>query len=206
MAVLGIAALVCLACLVSGQQTYDSCRITCPAEDGTFAPICDCKTPVPENMLIQMATREYIKTNAAVHYDVTTDHNVVYDIRASSKISKIFDQGFLQAHMIQNNPTQQPTLSLGRQNGRRFISFDGLRRKLNANINLDDQNDINVFIVYKITAYNADTAWVRNGLFGNDNGHYDKFITFFPNGDMMVPGVSWKLCQSQYISNRGKCW
>ncbi|XP_078488177.1 uncharacterized protein LOC144745916 [Ciona intestinalis] len=161
-----------------------------PGPKGDPATPCNCtlSTMGAENSLfVRMAVLDHIRTKARVHYDVGLDTNVVYDA-TSNKISKIFDQGLRQAHMVQNNAANQPTVSSSRQNGKRFISFDGRNRWMIANLNLDDQHDINVFIVYKITAYDANTDWLRNSLFGNNNGGYDKYISFFPNGDMIVPG------------------
>ncbi|XP_078487791.1 uncharacterized protein LOC144745779 [Ciona intestinalis] len=160
-----------------------------PGSKGDSATPCNCtlQTMGAENSLfVRMAVLDHIRTKASVHYDVGLDTNVVYDA-TSNKISKIFDQGLQQAHMVQNYAANQPTVSSSRQNGKRFISFDGRNRWMNANLNLDDQHDINVFIVYKITAYDANTLWRRNGLFGNDNGGSDKYISFFPNGDLIVP-------------------
>ncbi|XP_078489866.1 uncharacterized protein LOC144746350 [Ciona intestinalis] len=162
-----------------------------PGPKGDPATPCNCTLPSVEaenSLLVRMAVFEHIRTKARVHYDVGLDTNVVFDA-ASNKISKIFDQGLQQAHMIQTSTAHQPTVeSLSRQNGKRYISFDGRNQRMAANINLDDQHNINIFIVYKITAYDADTQWARNGLFGNENGGYDKFICFFPNGDIMVSG------------------
>ncbi|XP_078488175.1 uncharacterized protein LOC144745914 [Ciona intestinalis] len=161
-----------------------------PGSKGDPATPCNCtfQTMGAENSLfVRMAVLDHIRTKASVHYDVGLDTNVVYDA-TSNKISKIFDQGLQQAHMVQNNAANQPSVSSSRQNGKRFISFDGRNRWMIANLNLDDQHDINVIIVYKITAYDASTLLLRNGLFGNDNGGFDKFISFFPNGDLMVSG------------------
>ncbi|XP_078488187.1 uncharacterized protein LOC144745917 [Ciona intestinalis] len=156
---------------------------------GDSATPCNCtlQTMGAENSLfVRMAVLDHIRTKASVHYDVGLDTNVVYNA-TSNKISKIFDQGLQQAHMVQNNAANQPSVSINRQNGKRFISFDGRNRWMIANLNLYDQHDINVFIVYKITAYDANTLRRRNSLFGNDNGGLDKYISFFPNGDLIVP-------------------
>ena len=55
-----------------------------------------------------------------------------------------------------------------------------------SNINLNPasgQADIvNVFIVYRLNS-NTGSYFVRNGLFGHDNGGFDKFVTFSPNGE-----------------------
>nr|XP_026691294.1 pulmonary surfactant-associated protein D-like [Ciona intestinalis] len=162
-----------------------------PGPKGDSATPCNCtfQTIGAENSLfVRMAVLDHIRTKASVHYDVGLDTNVVYDA-TSNKISKIFDQGLQQAHMVQNNATIQPTASSNRQNGKKTISFDGRNRWMIANLNLNDQHNINVFIVYKITAYDATASWLTNGLFGNENGGYDKFVSFFPNGDLVVPGL-----------------
>lgn len=49
-------------------------------------------------------------------------------------------------------------------------------------------NHDNIFIVYKILNVST-TNWVSNGLFGHDNGGYDKFIAFTGmSGSTLVTG------------------
>ena len=42
--------------------------------------------------------------------------------------------------------------------------------------------------MYCLYAFDANTYWHRNGLFGNDNGGYDKFVSFLqlPDKDLLV--------------------
>ena len=60
--------------------------------------------------------------------------------------------------------------------------------KLNA---VSGEKDIrNIFIVYRIKAYDANSYWVRNGLFGQDDRGFDKFVAFSPNSDLVVSGTT----------------
>ena len=45
---------------------------------------------------------------------------------------------------------------------------------------------------------------MRNGLFGNDNGGFDKFIAFAPNSDLVVSGDknSFNLIGTNHISGK----
>ena len=62
-----------------------------------------------------------------------------------------------------------------------------------SNINLNPgsgQDDIvNVFIVYRINSFTGSYA-VRNGLFGHDDGGYDKFVAFSPTGELLISGTT----------------
>ena len=46
----------------------------------------------------------------------------------------------------------------------------------------------NIFIVYRLKSYFMSSLWLRNGLFGNDYGGFDKFIALRPNSDLVVSG------------------
>ena len=78
-----------------------------------------------------------------------------------------------------------------RINNRYYLKFNGNKRMI-SNINLNPaplQHDtINVFIVYCLNAFDANSYWTRNCLFSHDNGGYDKFISFLPppNKDLVI--------------------
>ena len=61
---------------------------------------------------------------------------------------------------------------------------------INLNAVSGEKDIVNIFIVYRIKAYDANTYWVRNGLFGHDDRGFDKFVGFSPNGDLVVSGTT----------------
>ena len=61
---------------------------------------------------------------------------------------------------------------------------------INLNAVSGEKDIINIFIVYRIKGYDANTYQVRNGLFAHDNGGFDKFVSFSPNGDLIVSGTT----------------
>ena len=56
---------------------------------------------------------------------------------------------------------------------------------IDLNPAVDEQDIINVFIIYKISSY-AGSYWTRNGLFGHDNDAFDKFVSFSDQGHLIV--------------------
>ena len=59
---------------------------------------------------------------------------------------------------------------------------------INLNPKPSESDICNVFIVYRSKAFDANAYWIRNGLLGQDNGGYDKFVSFLPppNSDLVV--------------------
>ena len=109
---------------------------------------------------------------------------------STRKVSKLYDQSLYENHSEQTTSANQPTLctSAFRLNNRYYLNFNGSQRML-SNIDLNVASgglDIaNVFIVYKLISYTG-TYWTRNGLFGHDNGGFDKFVSIGPSGDLIV--------------------
>ena len=61
---------------------------------------------------------------------------------------------------------------------------------INLNVVSGQKDIVNIFIVYRIKGYDTNTYQVRNGLFAHDNGSSDKFVSFSPNGDLVVSGTT----------------
>ena len=59
---------------------------------------------------------------------------------------------------------------------------------INLNVNAGEEDIVNVFIVYNISLFSG-TYWCRCGLFGHDNGQFDKFVAFSPQGDLIISGT-----------------
>ena len=53
-----------------------------------------------------------------------------------------------------------------------------------------EKDIVNIFIVYRIKIYDANTYWVRNGLFRHDDRGFDKFVGFSRNSDLVVSGTT----------------
>ena len=69
---------------------------------------------------------------------------------------------------------------------------DNTRLISNVNFNqISGAKDIvNIFIVYKINSYAAQVNWC-NGLFGHDNGGYDKLVAFGTgSGNLGISGAN----------------
>ena len=111
------------------------------------------------------------------------------------KVSKAIDQTPQENDAVQNTPSFQPSICTKSENvgNRYFLKFDGGQGMVSAiklNAVSGEKDIINTFIVYRIKAYDANTYWVRTGLFGHvDRGH-DKFVSFSPNGDLVVSATT----------------
>ena len=60
---------------------------------------------------------------------------------------------------------------------------------INLNAVSGEKDIINIFIVYRIKAHEANNYCTQNRLFGYDGGGFDKFVSFSPNGDWIVSGT-----------------
>ena len=118
---------------------------------------------------------------------------VTFD-NSTRAVSDLFDQSLKENDANQATQATKPILCTKAEkiNYRYYLKFDGSKRML-SNINLNPgsgQADIvNVFIVYRLSSYTGSYA-VRNGLFGHENGGYDKFIAFSPTGHLLVSGTT----------------
>ena len=118
---------------------------------------------------------------------------VTFD-NSTRAVSDLFDQSLKENDSNQTTQSAKPILCTKAEkiNYRYYLKFDGNKRML-SNINLNPgsgQADIvNVFIVYRLNSYTGSYV-VRNGLFGHDNGGWDKFITFSPNKSMIISGTT----------------
>ena len=117
---------------------------------------------------------------------------VTFD-NSTRKVSDLFDQSLKENHATQTRQANRPILCTKAEkiNYRYYLKFNGNKRML-SNINLNPgsgQADIvNIFIVYRLNSY-AGSYFVRNGLFGHDNGGFDKFVTFSPTGELVISGT-----------------
>nr|XP_018669440.2 uncharacterized protein LOC108949892 [Ciona intestinalis] len=121
---------------------------------------------------------DYITSTATVQYRV--DYDTDLNISETSNVLAVYGQGLSSLPASQNNPQLQPRLSQERQNGHRFLVFDKNSNCLVTDLDLNRKRGANdlftVFIVYRLTSYTADVLTPWRGLFGNDNGGWDKFV------------------------------
>lgn len=131
-------------------------------------------------------------------YDLSTESYVT--INNTRKVSKIEDIALVDndASVDPANPGLSPIMcdKDERINNRYYLKFGtvtGEKNRMLSQINLnstDPKNDkVNVFIVYKTRA--VDTSyWTANGLFGHDDGGFDKFVSFSnnTNGNLVISG------------------
>ena len=117
---------------------------------------------------------------------------VTFD-KSTREVSHLFDQSLKENHANQATKVNRPILctKAEKNNYRYFLKFNGKKRML-SDINLNPasgQADIvNVFIVYRLNSNLG--SHFRNGLFGHGNGGWDKFVTFSPNGELVVSGTT----------------
>ena len=67
--------------------------------------------------------------------------------------------------------------------------------QIDLNPGNNQQDIVNIFIVYKLNSRTTTNYWVNNGLFGHDNGGFDKFVCFGKHGTtgaetIMIAGVN----------------
>ena len=126
------------------------------------------------------------KIDRGIPTEVTFDNS-------TREVSDLFDQSLKENHASQTTKANRPILCTKAEkiNYRYFLKFDGNKRML-SNIDLNPasgQADIvNVFIVYRLNSNLG--SHFRNGLFGHGNGGWDKFVTFSPNGELVVSGTT----------------
>ena len=52
-----------------------------------------------------------------------------------------------------------------------------------------EEDIVNIFIVYKLSSFGG-TYCTRCGLFGHEDGFFDKFISFVPSGDIIISATT----------------
>lgn len=140
---------------------------------------------------------EYYTRYGTAIYRVDRGISSEVTIESSRKISKLFDRSLHENHAEQRTTANQPTLcsSANRLNNRYYMEFNGIQRLI-SDINLNVQNNakdiVNIFIVYKMDQFRGNVGqFARNGLFGHDNGGYDKFVCFSDQGgELVVAGTT----------------
>ena len=107
----------------------------------------------------------------------------------------LFDQSLNENNASQTNTSSplQPTIctKANKHNNRYFLEFNGNQRmtsEINLNVPSGGQDIVNVYIVFKLNSFS--NSLFKNGLFGHDNGGYDKFVAFVNSGDLIIAGTT----------------
>ena len=130
----------------------------------------------------------YIKENAECMYLVKRGgkDELIYD-PTTRTISTLFDKTLSGLGAVQTVVAQRPVLSTTKNAKRYSLKFTG-RKRMISNINLNPpsggQDLVHVVILFKLKFRGAGNF--RNGLFGHDNGGWDKFVAFTPNTNNLI--------------------
>ena len=131
----------------------------------------------------------YIKENAECMYLVERGgkDELIYNLTTRT-ISTLFDKTLSGLGAVQTVVAQRPVLSTTKNAKRYSLKFTG-RKRMISNINLNPpsggQDLVHVFILFKLK-FRGTGQYFRNGLFGHDNGGWDKFVAFTPNTNNLI--------------------
>ena len=148
----------------------------------------------------------YIKENAECLYSAERGTKEEVIMSPTRTISTLFDQTLSGLNATQFTVARKPKLSTTKNAKRFFFTFDGSKRMV-SNINLNPAtgaNDIvHVFILFRLKTHSGSNANFRNGLFGHDNGGWDKFVAFNPlaSNSLIISGT-----KNQKIEVGGNDW
>ena len=138
----------------------------------------------------------YIKQNAECVYSCERELKTEVSMTPNSRnISTLFYQTLSGLNAVQTVSSRIPKLSTGKNAKRYYFTFDGVDDRMISSIDLNPAsgaNDIvHVFMLYRLHSHNGSNAHFRNGLFGHDNGGWDKFVVFDPTNSnaMRISGV-----------------
>lgn len=100
-----------------------------------------------------------------------------------------------QLNADHNDQNRQPTVSTKskRVDKRHYLKFNGNQRMIsdiNLNPTTGKKDIVNVFIVYRLNAYDASSFWFRKGLFGQYDTGYDKMVSFLASKDIIILGTA----------------
>ena len=134
--------------------------------------------------------------------DKSLDSELTFDSSSLRKISVLKDNTLYELDANQSATGNQPKLctKVNKIDNKYHIEFSSANseRMISQNdLNSgNNQSDIvNIFIVYKLNSRSSTNYWVINGLFGHDNGGFDKFVCFGKHGTngsetLMIAGVN----------------
>ena len=131
----------------------------------------------------------YIKENAECLYSVERGTKAEVSYTASSRaILSLNDQTLSGLNATQSIVSRRPILSTTKHAKRFYFTFDGTKRMTSLiNLNPSGASDIvHVFMLFRLVTHAGSDPNFRNGLFGHDNGGWDKFACFTANTNNLV--------------------
>ena len=155
-----------------------------------------------QNIFSDLYIDEYFKNygNCMHKIDKGLDSELTFD--NSRKISKLKDNTLyeLDANQSATGNQQKLCTKANKMNNRYHIEFtsansERMISQIDLNPGNNQQDIVNIFIVYKLNSRSTTNYWVNNGLFGHDNGGFDKFVCFGKHGTtgsetLMIAGVN----------------
>ena len=156
-----------------------------------------------QNIFSDLYIDEYFKNYANSMYKIDKGLNSELTFNSSTrKISKLKDSTSYELDANQNATGNQPKLctKANKINNRYHIEFtsansERMLSEIDLNPGNNQQDIVNIFIVYKLNSRSTTNYWVNNGLFGHDNGGFDKIVCFGIHGTtgfetLMIAGVN----------------
>ena len=133
---------------------------------------------IVRDSFIDLWVSEYLRINAKCVYQIDRADNQNLKMDSSRKVETIYDKSNEENDATQTDLTKRPLVctKAEKHNGRYFIKFNG-SQKMISQVNLNN-DAVNVFIVYKLDSRGSSQSYWNNGLFGHDDGGYDKFIAY----------------------------
>ena len=137
----------------------------------------------------------YIKQNAGCLYSCERATKEEVGITPARVISTLFDQTLSGLKAIQSVSSRSPKLSTGKNAKSYYFTFDGVHDRMIFEIDLNPASGavviVHVFILYRLHSHNGSNAYFRNGLFGHDNGGWEKFVCYRPTShNLLISGNS----------------
>ena len=146
----------------------------------------------------------YIQEHAECLYSVERGTKDEVIITRTRTISKIYDKTLSSLDVAQTIVARRPKLSTSKNARRYFITFDGNKRMI-ANVHLNTvagkRDTIHAFILFRLNTFAGTNANLRNGLFGNDNGGWDRMVIYSTQANNLVIGGAVKDKSEAYGGN-----
>ena len=137
----------------------------------------------------------FIKENAECLYLVEKGAKDEVIMTPTRTISTLFDRTLSGLNATQSTVARRPKLSTAKNAKRYFLTFDGTDDRMVSNIDLNPaagaDDIVHVFILFRLKTHAGSNANFRNGLFGHDNGGWDKFVCFNPlnSNNLVISGT-----------------
>ena len=132
----------------------------------------------------------YIKENAECLYSVERGTKAEVTYTASSRaILNLNDQTLSGLNATQSVLSRRPILSTTKNAKRFYFTFNGTKRMtslIDMNPASGASDIVHVFMLFRLATHAGSDPNFRNGLFGHDNGGWDKFACFVPNTNNLI--------------------